>query len=69
MRIYLHYIMKLTIAESVTIRVLLKDSIQDYKERAKLFSTDLDDDLDYLMYFTMRIKELKEIYNKIENEI
>ena len=69
MRIYLHYNMKLTIAESVTIRVLLKDSIQDYKERAKLFSTDLDDDLDYLMYFTMRIKELQEIYNKIKYEI
>ena len=61
--------MKLTIIETVAIRVLLKDTIEDYEQRIRLFNGDTEKDMDYVLYFTMRIKELQEIYNKIKNEI
>ena len=61
--------MKLTIIETVAIRVLLKDTIEDYEQRIRLFNGDTEKDMDYVLYFTMRIKELQEIYNKIKYEI
>tara|TARA_R110000782_G_C14571730_1_gene387468 strand:- start:135 stop:308 length:174 start_codon:yes stop_codon:yes gene_type:complete len=57
--------MKLTIIETVTIRVLLKDSIEDYEQRIQLFNGDTETDMDYVMYYNIKIKELQEILQKL----
>ena len=61
--------MKLTIIETVTIRVLLKDTIEDYQERAKLFNGDTEKDMDYVLYYNIKINELQEILQKLNYEI
>ena len=57
--------MKLTIIETVTIRVLLKDTIEEYQERAKLFNGDTEKDMDYVLYYNLRIEELQKILLKL----
>jgi hypothetical protein len=57
--------MKLTIIENLTVRILLRDAIEDYQERAKLFNGDTDKDMDYFLYYNLRIEELQEILLKL----
>ena len=65
MRIYLHYNMKLTIYESLTVRILLRDAIEEYEKRIKLFNGDTDKDMDYFVYYNLRIEELQKILLKL----
>ena len=57
--------MKLTIIENLTVRILLRDAIEDYQERAKLFNGDTDKDMDYFVYYNLRIEELQKILLKL----
>jgi len=68
MRIYLQHIMsdkKLTVYEMIVIRVMILDKIDEYKERANIMNGDIDDDMDYDLYYEMKINELQDIYNKL----
>ena len=56
---------KLTIYEMIVIRVMILDKIDEYKERANMMNGDIDDDMDYHLYYEMKINELQEIYNKL----
>jgi hypothetical protein len=56
---------KLTIYEMIVIRVMILDKIDEYKERANMMNGDIDDDMDYDLYYEMKINELQEIYNKL----
>lgn len=56
---------KLTIYEMIVIRVMILDKIDEYKERANIMNGDIDDDMDYDLYYEMKINELQEIYNKL----
>ena len=56
---------KLTVYEMIVIRVMILDKIDEYKERANIMNGDIDDDMDYDLYYEMKINELQEIYNKL----
>ena len=56
---------KLTIYEMIVIRVMILDKIDEYKERANIMNGEIDDDMDYDLYYEMKINELQEIYNKL----
>jgi hypothetical protein len=57
--------MKLTIYESLTVRILLRDAIEEYEKRIKLFNGDTDKDMDYFVYYNLRIEELQKILLKL----
>ena len=66
--IYLQHIMsdkKLTIYEMIVIRVMILDKIDEYKQRAISMNREIDEDMDYDLYYDQRINELQEIYNKL----
>ncbi len=56
---------KLTVYEMIVIRVMILDKIDEYKERANIMNGDIDDDMDYDLYYEMKINELQDIYNKL----
>ncbi len=56
---------KLTVYEMIVIRVMILDKIDEYKERANIMNGDIDDDMDYDLYYEMKINELKDIYNNL----
>ena len=55
----------LNMVEIITLRVLIKDSIDQYEKLIPLFSFDIEEDFDYLMYYTLKINELKELLEKL----
>lgn len=57
--------MKLTIYEIITIKLLIRGTIEDYQERIKLFNADKEDDIDFILYYNLRIEELQEILQKL----
>ena len=57
--------MKLTIYEIITIKLSIRDAIEDYQERIKLFNADKEDDIDFILYYNLRIEELQEILLKL----
>ena len=57
--------MKLTIYEIITIKLLIRSTIEDYEERIKLFNADKEDDIDFILYYNLRIEELQEILLKL----
>ena len=57
--------MKLTIYEIITIKLLIRSTIEDYEERIKLFNADKEDDIDFILYYNLRIEELQEILQKL----
>ena len=57
--------MKLTIYEIITIKLSIRDAIEDYQERIKLFNADKEDDIDFILYYNLRIEELQEILQKL----
>lgn len=66
--IYLQHIMsnkKLTVYEMIVLRVIILDKIDEYKERANIMNGEIDEDMDYDLYYNQRINELQEIYNKL----
>ena len=56
---------KLSVYEVIVLRVMILDKIDEYKERANMMNGDIDDDMDYHLYYEMKINELQEIYNKL----
>ena len=56
---------KLSVYELIVLRVMILDKIDEYKERANMMNGDIDDDMDYDLYYEMKINELQEIYNKL----
>ena len=56
---------KLSVYEVIVIRVMILDKIDEYKQRSILMNGDIDDDMDYDLYYEMKINELQEIYNKL----
>ncbi len=56
---------KLTVYEMIVLRVMILDKIDEYKERANIMNGDIDEDMDYDLYYNQRINELQEIYNKL----
>ena len=56
---------KLTVYEMIVIRVMILDKIDEYKERANIMNGDIDDDMDYDLYYEMKINELQDIYNNL----
>jgi hypothetical protein len=57
--------MKLTIYEIITIKLLIRSTIEEYQERIKLFNADKEDDIDFILYYNLRIEELQEILLKL----
>ena len=56
---------ELTIHEQVQLRVVLLDKIDHYQSIIDECSGDNESDMDLGIYYSMRIKELKTIYNKL----
>lgn len=56
---------KLSVYELIVLRVMILDKIDEYKQRAISMNRDIDEDMDYDLYYNQRINELQEIYNKL----
>ena len=56
---------KLSVYEVIVIRVMILDKIDEYKQQSILMKSDIDDDMDYDLYYEMKINELQDIYNKL----
>ena len=56
---------ELTIYEQVQLRVILLDKIDQYQSIIDECSGDNESDMDLGIYYSIRIKELKTIYNKL----
>lgn len=56
---------KLSVYEVIVIRVMILDKIDEYKQRSISMNGDIDDDMDYDLYYNQRINELQDIYQKL----
>ena len=56
---------KLSVYEVIVLRVMILDKIDEYKQRAISMNREIDEDMDYDLYYDQRINELQEIYNKL----
>ena len=56
---------KLSVYEVIVIRVMILDKIDEYKQRSISMNGDIDEDMDYDLYYNQRINELQDIYNKL----
>ena len=55
----------LTIHEQVQLRVILLDKIDEYQSIIDECSGDNESDMDLGIYYSIKINELKTIYNKL----
>jgi hypothetical protein len=56
---------KLSVYEVIVIRVMILDKIDEYKQRSISMNGDIDEDMDYDLYYNQRINELQDIYQKL----
>ena len=56
---------KLNVYEVIVLRVMILDKIDEYKQRAISMNREIDEDMNYDLYYNQRINELQEIYNKL----